>query len=106
MNSHELVSDSDAEEETRINITCGSEPPYLLKRIRKQIPVTRKEYKDVVTKTHDVNIKMQRIYIQFGKLCAMIENEGFEIPNAIIQDFHERVLDSLCEKLLKENYAR
>ena len=98
--SHEIVSDSDAEEETRISITCGSELPHFLKRNRKQGPVTRKERSDVITQTHEVNVKIQRIYIQFGKLCAMIEEQGLEIPNGIIQDFHEHVLDPLCEKLM------
>ena len=97
---HELVSDSDADEETRINITCGYELPHLLKRSRKRGPVTRKEKTDVITKTHDVNVKMQKIYIQFGKLCAMIEDEGIEIPVGIVHDFHEFVLNPLCEKLL------
>ena len=98
MDSHALVSDSDAEEETRLSITHGSDLPRYLKRIRKQGPVTRKEYTYVVTRTHDVDIKMKSIYTQFGKLCTMIEDEGLEIPHGLIQDFHEHVLDPLCAK--------
>lgn len=93
---HELVSDSDADEETRIAVM--NYLTFLSGVVNKD--QLQEKIRQMLSQKHDVNVKMQRIYIQFGKLCAMIEEEGIEIPGGIVQDFHEHVLNPLCEKLL------
>lgn len=100
MDSHDIVSDSDAEEETLNNIKYGHALPKYLKRKRKGGPVTRTERTSIITKAQRVNIRMKQIYEHFGKLCIMLEKEGFKIPHGIMQDIHEHVFEPLCKKML------
>lgn len=103
---HELTSDSDADEEALSVIKYTNDSlPTTLKRSRQHGPVTRAERCAVISKYQDINAAMKNIYMQFGKLCTMIEQAGGQIPDCLVQDIHEHVFEPLAEKLVKQDIS-
>lgn len=100
---HELTSDSEAEEETLDVIKYTNDGlPATLKRHRKHGPVTRSEKATVISKYQNVNIAMKSIFMQFGKLCTMIEEAGGHVPDCLVQEMHEQVFEPLTRDLVKQ----
>ena len=100
---HELTSDSEAEEETLAVIKYTNDSlPTTLKRHRKHCPVTRAESSTVISKYKNIDATMKNIFMQFGKLCTMIEEAGGHVPDSLVQDMHEQVFESLAQNLVKQ----